>query len=102
MRQSQIVVNVLTGNDRFEPQAINVRTFETLGVGSLLLVKSSPVLNKHFKPGKDLITFSSPQDLYKKAKYYLSHKVQADKIALNGYKIVQDKHTFIHRLKEIL
>lgn len=99
--RSRIVVNILTGTDSFQPTAVNIRTFEALSAGTFLLAKDHPILHRHFKVGKELITFTSPQDLRRKVKYYLSHDQEREKIAQTGYNRILKSHTFNHRLKEL-
>lgn len=99
--RSKIVVNILTGTDSFQPAAINIRTFEALAAGSLLLVKDYPLLHRHFQVGKELVTFTSPQDLRRKVKYYLDHEAARAKIAQAGYNRILKDHTFTQRLKDL-
>jgi len=101
-RESKIVVNALTGGDDFQPHTVNLRTFETLGVGTLLLVYKHPVYKRHFDIGKDFIVFSDEVDLRKKTLYYLHHTAARNKIAKTGWSTVIQKHTYPHRLKLIL
>ncbi len=99
--ESKIVVNTLTGNFRTEPEEINIRTFETLAMGTFLLVQDYPFLKKFFRVGKELVTFKTPSDLYQKAKYYLDHPKERETIAAAGYERIQKEHLFKHRLKDL-
>lgn len=101
IKQSKIVVNMLAGSDKFQPDAVNVRTFETLGLGSFLLVQDHPLLHQYFDVGKELVTFSSPNDLMKKAEYYLFNEKEREKIAMHGYKRTIRDHTFKKRLQQL-
>lgn len=100
-RQSKIVVNIQTGDDDFYPKAINNRTFEALGVGTFLLVLDYPTLYKHFNVKNSMVTFKSPQDLYDKAKHYLSNTKEREKIALSGWNEVSKHHTYTQRLSKL-
>lgn len=102
LRKSEITVNILTGDDTFEPKAINIRTFEALGTGTFLLVKDDPLLYKYFQPGKDFVTFKTPNELRSKAKYYLTHERERQKIAEHGWKTVKSKHTYEIRVRAML
>ena len=99
--RSRIVINILTGTDSFQPTAVNVRTFEALSAGTFLLVRDHPILKRHFKVGKELVTFTTPNDLRHKVKYYLTHSQEREKIALAGYNGVLKNHTFAKRLQEL-
>lgn len=102
LRRTKITVNLLTGDDQFQPYAINTRTFEAIATGALLLVQDHPLLHKHFSVGKELITFDSPQDLREKAKYYLSHSIESGTIAKAGWLRIIKEHTFRHRVNTML
>jgi spore maturation protein CgeB len=98
---SQIVVNMLTGTTRTQPQEINIRIFETLAHGTFLLTQDYPHLHKYFKAGKELVTFTTPQDLRRKAIYYLSHNREREAIATAGYRRILRDHTFDTRLRQL-
>lgn len=99
--QSKIVVNLLTGTDKTEPDEINIRTFEALGNKAFLLVHDRPALYRHFTPQKDFVTFKTPQDLFKKAKYYLTHPKERNKIAAHGFQTVKKRYTYEIQLKKL-
>lgn len=101
IQQSHLVVNILNGSDRHQPTAINIRTFETTALGTCLLVRADSLLPRYFKPNKELITFTSPRNLYQKAVYYLNHPLEREKIALAGYNRILKDHTFAKRLKQL-
>ncbi len=44
---------------------------------------------EHFVDGKDLIIYKDIMDLNKKIKYYLSHDLERQQIANQGYETVQ-------------
>lgn len=99
--QSKIAVNMLTGSTRTQPQEINIRTFEALSQGTFLLIQDYPHLHQYFKAGKELVTFTTPQDLRRKAIYYLQHPRERETIATAGYKRVLKDHTFDIRLRQL-
>lgn len=101
IQQSRLVVNILNGSDRHQPTAVNIRTFETTSLGTCLLVKADSLLPLYFKPGKELVAFTNPQDIYKKAFYYLNHFREREKIATAGYNRILKDHTFEIRLKQL-
>lgn len=101
IRHSKITVNILNGSDTKEPDQINTRTVETTSIGSFLLVKSTPILKQYFTPSKEVITFTNPTDLRRKAIYYLAHEQERELIAQAGYLRAKREHTFDHRLKQL-
>ena len=94
--QSKIVLNESIMDD------VNMRDFEVLACKRLLLREDIPGVRDHFEDGKHLVLFNSAQDALDKAKYYLEHDEERNKIAEEGYNEFISKHTYMHRTKEIL
>ncbi len=94
--QSKIVLNISIKDD------VNMRVFEALSTGSLLLTNELPSLPHLFKDGEHLVTYKDTEDAIWKARYYLEHEEEARQIAENGYKEFIKKHTYEHRLKKVL
>jgi len=101
LKDSKIAVNILTGSDSFQPRAINVRTFEATSIGTFLLVHKHLVIQLHFTAGKELVTFTTPDDLRKKTLYYLNHEREREIIAKAGWKRIKQEHTYKHRIEKI-
>ena len=101
IRQSQIVVNPIIDYKDQQPNQVNVRTFETTGMGTFLLTQHLPLLKLYFTPGKEVVTFTNPQDLRRKVKYYLRHNIERKKIAQAGYRRAKKNHSFEIRLKQL-
>ena len=93
--QSRIVFNISIKDD------INMRVFETLSTGSFLLTNWIPTLGDLFEDGKHLVTYKSYDEMVKKAKYYLEHEDEREKIAQAGYEEFISKHTYKHRIEKI-
>lgn len=94
--QSKIVFNISIKDD------INMRCFETMSTKSFLLTNWIPTLGELFEDGKHLVTYKSLDEAVDKAKYYLVHDSEREKIAQAGYEEVRAKHTFAHRAKQVL
>lgn len=94
--QSKIVFNMSIKDD------INMRVFETLSTGSFLLTNEVPTLGELFQDGVHLVTYKSLDDAVEKAKYYLAHDAEREKIASAGFAEVRAKHTFRHRAEQVL
>lgn len=101
IRKSKICVNILTGDDNFQPDTLNNRLFESLGTGTFMLIKKYPLLTKYFDNGKDFVTFISPPELRKKVIYYLAHNKEREIIAKAGWQKAKKYHTYDVRLKEL-
>lgn len=93
---SKIVFNISIKDD------INMRVFETLSTGSFLLTNYIPTLGELFEDGKHLITYKTLDEMVEKAKYYLEHDEEREKIAQAGYEEFIAKHTYKHRIETIL
>ena len=97
--QAKIVFNKTAGGE------INMRVFETLACGSFLLtdrLKPEVGLEEIFEDKKHLVLYDNEKDLLEKIDYYLRHESEREEIAYVGYKEVLAKHTYEHRVKEIL
>ncbi len=93
---SKIVFNISIKDD------INMRVFETLSTGSFLLTNWIPTLGELFEDGKHLVTYKTPDEMVEKAHYYLEHEEEREKIAQAGYEEFISKHTYKHRVEQIL
>lgn len=94
--QSKIVFNISIKDD------INMRVFETLSTGSFLLTNWLPTLGEIFEDGKHLVTYKTLDEMVEKAKYYLDHDEEREKIAAAGHAEFMSKHTYKHRVETIL
>ena len=93
---SKIVLNISIKDD------INMRVFEALATGSLLLTNDIPNLDLLFKDGVHLVTYKSTDEAVEKARYYITHEEERARIAQAGYEEVMKKHTYMHRLKKVM
>lgn len=94
--ESRIVFNIAMTDD------LNMRVFETLGTGSFLLTNWIPTIEEFFQDGKHLVLYRSLDEMIDKAKYYLKHEDEREKIAQAGYEEVMARHTIQNRVNVIL
>lgn len=94
--QSRIVFNVSSRKE------LNMRHFEALGCKSLLLSDLIPQDQNVFEEGKHFVGYSNMDEMIEKAKYYLAHEDEANKIAEAGYLEAISKHTYLHRILAVL
>jgi spore maturation protein CgeB len=78
------------------------RVYEALACGALLVVDRQQDVLRLFKPSQDLVVFNNVQELRDLTRYYLLHPKEAKAIAERGRKKVLAKHTYRHRIQEIL
>lgn len=78
------------------------RVYDVLASGGFLLTNYQQELEELFEPDKDLVMFYDYEDMFEKAEYYLCHERERIDIAMNGYKKVRDKHSYINRMEYIV
>lgn len=96
--ESKLVINHAADNIK----SLNLRIFEGIGCGSLLLTDKVPKLDTLLGDGKHLVLFDSDKDLLEKIEYYLTHADEAQIIASAGYQHLLNHHTYEHRAKTLL
>jgi hypothetical protein len=81
---------------------VNMRFFEAIAIGRLLLTDYLPEQDEFATVGKHYQTFQSWQELDGQVGYYLSHEEEREKIALAGSLHMMRQHTYEIRLRKIL
>ena len=97
-RSSKINLNISL---RSIINGIPLRAFEIMGSGGFLLTNYQAEFLNYFVPGEDFDYFDSPEDMLNKINYYLNHEAERLQIAENGCRKIKEKHTFMHRIKEM-
>jgi hypothetical protein len=75
------------------------RVFEVLGCGAFLLTELLSEENP-FDSG-DLVQVSNMDTMSKKIHYFLTHKMERERIAAQGYHTAHTAHTYAHRAAHI-
>jgi spore maturation protein CgeB len=78
------------------------RPLEVLGSGGFLLSNANAGLLSLFEDGKDLVTYTSLEDLKEKARYYLDHPDERTRIAEQGCRTVHARHGIRQRVQHII
>lgn len=81
---------------------INYRTFETLGVGTMLLTNNTQGLDSLFDVGRDLVVYDNTADCISKTEYYLAHDHERCEIAERGHRIASMKHGYDTRAEQLI
>jgi len=89
-------------DNRFPVYQASPRIFEALACRCFVLVDRQKDVLSLFNDGEHLVGFDGIADLREKIKYYLRHPNERNKIATQGYREVLERHTFIHRINEML
>lgn len=95
---SKIVVNHTADTIK----SFNMRIFEGMGCGALVLTDYVPKIEEIFTDGKHLVIFENRHDLIEKIDYYLNNIDEAEKIAKAGYEHLISNHTYEHRAQQLI
>ncbi len=98
-RRSRINLNISL---RSIKSGIPLRAFDIMGSGGFLLSNYQADFLDDFVPGEDFDYYESKEDLLNKIGYYLAHEDERAAIAANGRDKVAARHTFRHRVREML
>ncbi|GJQ60336.1 MAG: hypothetical protein SCALA701_31370 [Candidatus Scalindua sp.] len=103
---SKIVINYMGcyGSDFDEARVYQAspRVFETLATGSFQIVDAKKDVLTLFRSGEHLVCFQKIAEVKDLVEYYLTHHQEREEIAQKGYREVVGKHTYVHRVEELL
>ncbi len=96
--RSKLVVNFTT-----PWQDLNMRTFEAMACGAMLLTPQEVDGQADvFRSGEHLVTCATDEDLRQKIEHYLRHEEERARIAAAGQQLVTASHTYDRRVERIL
>jgi 2-polyprenyl-3-methyl-5-hydroxy-6-metoxy-1,4-benzoquinol methylase/Tfp pilus assembly protein PilF len=95
-QQSKIVVNIAINND------VNMRVFEAMAAGALLITDDAYGLEDLFVDGEHLVVYRKDEDLLDTIQRYLDDTETRERIAAAGQALVLAKHTYAHRVDSML
>lgn len=98
-RNSKINLNITL---RSILSGIPLRCLDIMGAGGFLLSNYQPELAEFFTDGKDMVMYTSRQDLLDKIHYYLSHDEERIAIATNGRQKIRNNFSYDIIIDEIL
>lgn len=81
---------------------IPLRCIDVMGCGGALLTSYQKDFEDHFVDQKNILLFHSMEEAFDKAKYYLSHDTEREKLALEGYHTVRKYYNYPEVLKEMM
>lgn len=84
------------------PQQILARYFEINACGGFQLAEYAPMLEEYYHIGKEIATFSTPDNLLRLTNYYLDHPEKRKAIARQGHDRAIREHLMIHRLRALI
>jgi len=80
---------------------LSPKIFEALACESFVLVDKQKDVFNLFDDGKHLVSFDNIEELKEKVTYYLERPDERQRIAAMGYEEVHNKHTYVHRMREM-
>lgn len=78
------------------------KVYEAMACGALLMVDEQRDVKKLFKDRKELVVFKNTNELKRLLSYYLKRSEERKSIAALGRKNVLKRHTYGHRVKDLL
>lgn len=99
--RSRIVLNI-TSWDSSKLSGQNLRLLDVPATGAFLLTDAAPEVLEYFTPGVEIETFSSPEELLSKTRFYLANPAIREKIARRGYERTQSLPLYEDRMSTLL
>lgn len=84
-----------------EGNSLNCRAFEIAGAGGLQLIEYRPAIEECFEPGKEILAFSTFEELMAHIERALKEPARMNAIREAGAQRALAEHTYQHRLKKI-
>ena len=98
-RSAKIALNLHYPDSK---EGLNTRTFDILACGGCELVDYKQILVKHFKIGKEIISYRNLEELHQLVAYYCENIQELKEISKRGRKRILKEHTWHHRVDKIL
>jgi hypothetical protein len=99
LRDSRIALNRHIGvAGKF---ANNMRLYEATGVGTLLVTDAKVNLGELFEPGREVVTYTTADELAEQVRYYLAHEEERRAIATAGQQRTLREHGYDKRMVEL-
>jgi spore maturation protein CgeB len=80
---------------------VRLRDFEATMSGAFYLVEAYDELTEFFEPDQEIVFFSCEQELIEKAKYYLTHDEERNRIRAAGLRRARAEHTWQKRFVDV-
>ena len=95
-QRTRVCVNVTRPHG---PASLNMRVFEAMACGSLVLTDDRSDASRLFTEGEEIVVYRDPHDLQNKVAYYTEHHQARRAISQAGMRRVLTKHTYDDRLR---
>ncbi len=94
--RAKIVVNAAVNRD------VNMRVFEAMAGGALLITDEADGLEDMFQDGEHLVVYRRDEDVLGLVQHYLASNAERERIAAAGRDLVLRKHTYARRTATML
>lgn len=91
-----IAVNVTRAHG---PSSLNMRVYEAMACGCLMVTDAKGDAARLFEPGRDLVVYDDEADLERTIDHFLDHPEERERIAAAGRARVLAEHTYEVRLR---
>jgi spore maturation protein CgeB len=85
-----------------EGNSLNCRAFEIAGAGGLHVMEARPIVNECFDPGKEVLTFSTFEELIDHLSRAGEAPREMESIRADAARRALSEHTYRHRIERIL
>jgi len=85
-----------------EPNShLRLRDFEAPMSGALYTTGFTEELSEYFEPDKEVICYTSKEELADKIRFYLAHPAEAERVRQAGYQRARRDHTWTRRFEQL-
>lgn len=81
---------------------LNMRVFEAPAAGSLLITQAGDYIDRILTHGTECFEYQSIDHLYQICEYIKNNPKEAEDMRITGQNVIMNKHTYEHRVKEML
>jgi spore maturation protein CgeB len=80
---------------------VRLRDFEAPMSRTCYLTGESDEIREFYEVGREIVTYSSKEELVEKTRFYLSRPDAAEKLRASGYERARRDHTWVRRFEEL-
>ena len=102
LNRSRITINIHHKSDLSVSGKLNMRMFETTGCGAFLLTDAPRGLEEFYTPGKEVLSYSTPEELVDLVDRYLDDDNARQDVAAAGQERAYKDHTYFKRVRFLL
>jgi spore maturation protein CgeB len=103
--QSRVSLGFATAGESHKTEKrlthLRLREFEAPMSGALYLTEAQPELAEYFEPDTEVLTYADRHELLDKARYYLAHQEQAERVRHAALLRARREHTWQHRFGQL-